>query len=168
MTLLIILFTLALVQIWGSGAPLHRDRWFDRWSAYVGRLAQLREKEGLQLGFSILLPVLAVALIMVLIESSFGALGVLLLGVPLLLYCLGRGNFNDILSAYLRSWYRGDFKGAAEAARPCYRTFMKMLPRVDACMNRFFAVRHTVLLSGFLPYCFGLFYWGFPGRCCFV
>ncbi|QFT54008.1 regulatory signaling modulator protein AmpE [Microbulbifer sp. THAF38] len=118
MTLLIILFTLALVQIWGSGAPLHRDRWFDRWSAYVGRLAQLREKEGLQLGFSILLPVLAVALIMVLIESSFGALGVLLLGVPLLLYCLGRGNFNDILSAYLRSWYRGDFKGAAEAARP--------------------------------------------------
>ncbi|WP_299583646.1 regulatory signaling modulator protein AmpE [uncultured Microbulbifer sp.] len=121
MTLLIILMTLALVQIWGSGWPLHRDRWFDRWSARVEKAPQLQGQDGLLLGLSILPPVLAVALAMAFVESSAGGLGVLLLGIPLLLYCLGRGNFNDILSTYLRSWYRGDLKGAAEAARPLLR-----------------------------------------------
>ncbi|GAB2895110.1 regulatory signaling modulator protein AmpE [Microbulbifer echini] len=121
MTLLIILMTLALVQIWGSGWPLHRDRWFDRWSARVEKAPQLQGQDGLLLGLSILPPVLAAALAMAFVESSAGGLGVLLLGIPLLLYCLGRGNFNDILSTYLRSWYRGDLKGAAEAARPLLR-----------------------------------------------
>ncbi|WP_444898847.1 regulatory signaling modulator protein AmpE [Microbulbifer sp. VAAC004] len=121
MTLLIILLTLGLVQIWGSGAPLHRDHWFDRWSTHIEGLSPLQGKEGLLLGFSVLPPVLMAALAMAFAQSSAGALGGLLLGVPLLLYCLGRGNFNETLSAYLRNWYRGDFNGAAEAARPLLR-----------------------------------------------
>ncbi|MFA0811063.1 regulatory signaling modulator protein AmpE [Microbulbifer epialgicus] len=118
MTLLIVLFTLALVQIWGSGAPLHRDGWFDRWCSRIARIPALKSDVRLLIGVSILPPVLAVAILMVVIESAVGGLGVLLLGVPLLLYCLGRGNFNDVLSAYLRSWYRGDLQGATYAAGP--------------------------------------------------
>ncbi|WP_445365702.1 regulatory signaling modulator protein AmpE [Microbulbifer sp. ANSA001] len=118
MTLLIVLFTLALVQIWGSGAPLHRDGWFDKWCERLSKVPQLQSNGGLLLGASILPPVLLIAVVMVIAESNFGGLGALLLGVPLLLYCLGRGNFNEIVSVYLRSWYRGDLKGAEEAAAP--------------------------------------------------
>ncbi|MCO1334186.1 regulatory signaling modulator protein AmpE [Microbulbifer sp. OS29] len=118
MTLLIVLITLALVQIWGSGAPLHRDGWFLRWGQYLEQVPRVSGNSGFLLGVTILLPVLMSAVVMVIAEGAVGGLGYLLIGVPLLLYCLGRGNFNDTLANYLRNWYRGDLEGAAKAVSP--------------------------------------------------
>jgi len=121
MALLIVLLALGLVQLWGSGAPLHRDGWFQWWRNRLGGVARLQGDAGLRLGATVLPPVLLAAVLMVLAEGLLGGLGTLLLGVPLLLYCLGRGNFNEILSGYLRNWYRGDLDAARQAAAPLLR-----------------------------------------------
>ncbi|SHG23639.1 AmpE protein [Microbulbifer donghaiensis] len=121
MALLIVLLALALVQLWGSGAPMHRDDWFQWWRNRLAGIERLRKDPGLLLGASILPPALFAAVLMVLAEALLGGLGTLLLGVPLLLYCLGRGNFNEIVSDYLRNWYRGDLPAARQAAAPLLR-----------------------------------------------
>lgn len=121
MALLTVLLALGLVQIWGSGAPLHRDGWFERWRQYLAQRPQLRDSAGLLLGASVLPPVLLSAVLMVLAEAALGWLGILAMGVPLLLYCLGRGNFNEILANYLRNWYQGNLDAARQAAAPLMR-----------------------------------------------
>ncbi|WNZ57452.1 regulatory signaling modulator protein AmpE [Microbulbifer sp. MKSA007] len=134
MTLLIVLITVALVQIWGSGAPLHRDGWFSRWSQYLQALPSINGNSGLLLGITILVPVLISAIAMTLAEGAADGLGYLLLGVPLLLYCLGRGNFNDIVANYLRHWYSGDLEGATKAAAPILRELHEA-PSDDTCLH---------------------------------
>ena len=121
MALLIVLLALGLVQLWGSGAPLHRDGWFLWWRRKLSGQEELSSNAGLLLGASILPPVLLSALLMVLAEAMLGWLGLLVVGVPLLLYSLGRGNFNEMVSNYLRHWYQGDLDGAREAATPLLR-----------------------------------------------
>ncbi|MDP5210386.1 regulatory signaling modulator protein AmpE [Microbulbifer sp. 2205BS26-8] len=118
MTLLIVLFTLALVQIWGSGASIHRDDWFAKWCERLDNLAPLRGHAGFLLAATLLPPVLAVAVLMLVAQSVAGGLGLLVAGVPLLLYCLGRGDFHTVLANYLCEWYRGDLTAAAEVASP--------------------------------------------------
>lgn len=118
MALLTVLLALGLVQIWGSGAPLHRDNWFYTWRQYLAQWPRLRDNAGLLLGAAVLPPVLLAGILMVLAEASLGWLGSLLVAVPLLLYCLGRGNFNEILSSYLRNWYQGDLDAARQVAAP--------------------------------------------------
>ncbi|MEW5249273.1 regulatory signaling modulator protein AmpE [Microbulbifer sp. 2201CG32-9] len=116
MALLTVLLALGLVQLWGSGAPVHRDVWFAWWHRKLP--GSLRDNPGLLLGATVLPPVLLSAVIMVLAEALLGRLGILCAGVPLLLYCLGRGNFNECVSTYLRNWYQGDLTAAREAAAP--------------------------------------------------
>ncbi|WP_444931987.1 regulatory signaling modulator protein AmpE [Microbulbifer sp. SSSA002] len=134
MTLLIVLIAVALVQIWGSGAPLHRDGWFKRWSEHLQTSSRLNGNSGLLLGVTILVPVLISAIVMALVENTAGSLGYLLVGVPLLLYCLGRGNFNDIIANYLRNWYSGDLDGAAKAAAPILRELHEA-PSDGTCLH---------------------------------
>lgn len=118
MALFIVLLALALVQLWGSGAPLHRDGWFRWWQLQLQGREPFSGSPGLMLAAAILPPVLLAALLMVLVEAAFGGLGVLLFGVPLLLYCLGRGNYHETLSSYLRNWYQGEVPAARESAAP--------------------------------------------------
>ena len=118
MALLIVLLALGLVQIWGSGGPLHRDDWFARWQHAVTARKYFKQKPGLEFGVVILLPVLLVAFALVIAESMLGGLGVLLVSVPLLLYSFGRGNFNESLSKYLRAWYQNDLEAAYIEAEP--------------------------------------------------
>ncbi|WGL16645.1 regulatory signaling modulator protein AmpE [Microbulbifer bruguierae] len=123
MALLIVLLALGLVQIWGSGGPLHRDSWFYRWRDLVYRLGFIRDRAGIGFGVLVLVPVLGAAIVLALAESMLGGFGILLISVPLLLYCFGRGNFNESLASYLRAWYQGDFESAQEAARPILGAF---------------------------------------------
>ena len=118
MALLTVLLALGLVQLWGSGAPMHRDDWFQWWRQRLAGRAELQRAPELMLAATILPPVLVSSVLVVLAEAALGWLGSLLLSVPLLLYCLGRGNFNEILSTYLRNWYQGDLEAAERAAAP--------------------------------------------------
>ncbi|MFI2811527.1 MULTISPECIES: regulatory signaling modulator protein AmpE [Microbulbifer] len=121
MALIIVLLTLALVQLWGSGKPVHHDGWFARWRQNIAGRKAMQQNAGLRLAATVYPAVLLAAVLMVLAEVAMGWLGTLALGVILLLYCLGRGNFNEMLSDYLRAWYRGDLEQARAAAAPLIR-----------------------------------------------
>lgn len=121
MALFTVLLALGLVQFWGSGAPLHRDDWFHWWCGRLAGRGELARNPEWMLAAAILPPVVAAAILMVSVEAVLGGLGALLLGALLLLYCLGRGNFNEMISGYLRNWYRGDLEAAREAAAPLLR-----------------------------------------------
>lgn len=118
MALLTVLLVLVLVQIWGSGGPLHRDGWFAHWKSFVYDRSLVQGKPGIGFGLLVLIPVLGVAIVLAMAESLLGGLGVLLVSVPVLLYSLGRGNFNEALSNYLRAWYQGDLSEAKALAAP--------------------------------------------------
>jgi len=118
MALLIVLLALGLVQIWGSGGPLHRDGWFGRWKTFVYSRGLVQNRPGIGFGVLVLLPVLGTAVVLATAEAMLGWLGVLLVSVPVLLYSFGRGNFNEALSGYLRAWYQGDLEEAKKAAEP--------------------------------------------------
>ncbi|WP_160153094.1 regulatory signaling modulator protein AmpE [Microbulbifer sp. ALW1] len=136
MALLIVLFALGLVQVWGSGGPLHRDGWFLRWRQAVARQQTFAQKQGLEFGVVVLLPVLLAAVVLAFAESMLGGLGVLLVSVPLLLYSFGRGNFNDALSSYLRAWYRNDLEGAYIEAEPLLKGVQKEAPSDAQSLHR--------------------------------
>ena len=118
MALLIVLLALGLVQIWGSGGPLHRDGWFGHWKTFVYSRGLVQGKPGIGFGLLVLLPVLGSAILLAIAEAALGWLGVLLVSVPVLLYSFGRGNFNDALAGYLRAWYQGDLEAAKKSAEP--------------------------------------------------
>lgn len=118
MALLIVLLALALVQVWGSGGPLHRDGWFVRWMGFIYSRGLVQGKPGIGFGLVVLLPVMGAAILLAIADAALGWLGVLLVSVPVLLYSFGRGNFNDSLAGYLRAWYQGNLDDAKKAAEP--------------------------------------------------
>lgn len=118
MALLIVLLALGLVQIWGSGGPLHQDGWFGKWKAFVYSRRLVQGKPGIGFGLVVLLPVLGTAIVLAVADAALGWLGVLLVSVPVLLYSFGRGNFNESLAGYLRAWYQGNLEEAKKAAEP--------------------------------------------------
>ncbi|WP_226667377.1 regulatory signaling modulator protein AmpE [Microbulbifer aggregans] len=161
MALLIVLLALALVQIWGSGGPLHRDGWFARWRNVIQRRQSFSARPGLQFGVTVLGPVLVAAIGLVIAETVMGGFGVLLVSVPLLLYSFGRGNFNDSVSSYLRAWYQGDLEAAFLVAEPLLKgmdttvvtdasTLHRLVFRAAAyrAFERLFAVLFWFLVAG--------------------
>jgi len=136
MALLIVLLALGLVQIWGSGGPLHRDGWFLRWQQAVAGQQSVAQKPGFEFGVVILLPVLLSAILLVIAESILGGLGILLVSVPLLLYSFGRGNFNESLSSYLRAWYQGDLEAAYIEAEPLLKGVQSETPSDAQSLHR--------------------------------
>lgn len=113
MEFLTILIVLGLVQWWGSGAPLQRDAWFYDWSQTVtGWFTAGRWR---------LLVIVALPLVLLLLVQDllcgvlFGLLS-LLLSVFILLYCLGRGDFNASIQDYLSTWVDGNYESAYERA----------------------------------------------------
>ncbi|MCP8900207.1 regulatory signaling modulator protein AmpE [Gilvimarinus xylanilyticus] len=99
MTFLSVVIVLLVVQWWGSGRPLHKDRWFlSLWQ----RLDGLKKLPvALRLGLTLALPVLGLSLLWgALHQISAGFLLILCVNCLVLLYSLGRGDFSQPLQAY--------------------------------------------------------------------
>ena len=110
MTFLSVLIVFILVQWWGSGAPLHHDKWFFNWQRWLhGVGAQM--PVALRLMLIIIGPALVLLLVLVLIADIAPWLQ-LLVAVPLLLYCLGRGKYTARVSAYHKAREQGDWDSA--------------------------------------------------------
>lgn len=109
MNFLAIIITLLLRQFLGSGDQVHRDDWFRRWQlrvssfniGAVGRLAM------------VILPALVVVqlLLNALQPFLFGLLW-MILAVVLLLYALGRGDFQLLMERYRSQCCAADFESA--------------------------------------------------------
>ena len=113
MAFLTILIVLGLVQLWGSGAPVQRDNWFLGWTQTV---AGIFGPGKLRLVAIVAGPVLVVLFLQALFDSVLLGLLSLLLFVVVLLYCLGRGDYNESIQDYLGAWVDGNYESAYERA----------------------------------------------------
>ena len=101
MTFISILIVLSLMQYWGSAKPLQQDAWFDHWY----KLCQSIFRQELLLFLSVtLVPAIGLSLVI----AFFGYWGwgflELILSVVVLMYSLGRGDFNLCFERYEETW----------------------------------------------------------------
>lgn len=115
MNFLSILAALALVQWWGSGAPLQRDQWFYNWIERIRTWELLKAHPGGRLLVAVLGPCLALWLLIWALACWWGTGWVFFIAVPVLLYSLGRGEFSAQVKAYLLASKRGDSVAASRA-----------------------------------------------------
>jgi AmpE protein len=109
-----LLIVLALMQYWGSSRYLHKDQWYER---FLDRVANLRMPAELYLISVVLLPAALWAWLLSLSGNwLFGLFG-LALNVLLLLYCLGRRDYEGLLNRYREYCRGGNFEAAFLLAR---------------------------------------------------
>lgn len=115
MLLISLIIAVLIKHMWGDKNPLHNDSWLDGASAVIHQqLARLMATTQTQLFIvmlvltSIGVQLLAIALHSGLIYIAFCTL--------LLLYCFGRGTFNENITQFIVAEARGDWPSAASAA----------------------------------------------------
>ncbi|MGK0499666.1 MAG: AmpE protein [Oceanicoccus sp.] len=113
MEFLSLLIVLGLLQLWGSGAPVQRDEWLQQFMQTLSKRVPAGE---LRLLLIVGLPLLLVLLLLTLISSWVFGLLSLLVCVVVLLYSLGRGDFNQALQSYINAWDHGNYESAYEKA----------------------------------------------------
>ncbi len=114
MKFIALLIVLALMQYWGSSRHLHRDRWYQ---SLLAQMAAWRLPVELRLIFATVAPAALLAWLLFLSENwLFGLVG-LALNVLLLLYCLGRRDYEGLVNHYREQCREGDFEAAFLLAR---------------------------------------------------
>jgi AmpE protein len=113
MEFLTLLIVLGILQVWGSGGPLHHDQWFYRFAKTVKPLLPLVI---LRLVVIVIVPLVLLWFLLALLESRLYGLLSLLLYVGILLYSLGRSNISESLRRYLSAWNHSNFESAYEQA----------------------------------------------------
>lgn len=117
MEFLAALIAVTLVQLWGSGAPLHRDGWFLRWNRWCAGQPVLAGMPALLLVVVISVPVFALLVVYYGIADEWWGLPKLAMLVLILLYSLGRGDFRKAMEAYSQAWRSGDIETATRLLR---------------------------------------------------
>lgn len=113
MTFLSVFLVLVLVQWWGSGAPLQKDGWFDRYLHWLERRPS-RAWPKLQLLLAVVAPALVLWLLTWAVAEGLSEGWLIFIAVPVLLYSLGRGGFSAEVQAYVEASERGDSVSAAQ------------------------------------------------------
>ncbi len=113
MNLFIVVIGLAFLQVWGAANPLHRDGWFLNWVKRI--TGEVRVPADLKVIVSVGLPVAALMLLQSVL-ASYSEWLLLPLGVLVLLYSFGRGEFGDIVAEYTKACYVEDWSSALERA----------------------------------------------------
>jgi AmpE protein len=113
MIFLSLIVALALVQWWGSGAPLHRDGWFFAWMDRVQAVEVLKKVPGGYSLAAVLAPCLILWLLIWGLQVWLSSMWVFFIAVPVLLYSFGRGDFSAAVKAYLVACKRGDSVAAS-------------------------------------------------------
>jgi AmpE protein len=146
MEFLAALIAVMLVQLWGSGAPLHRDDWFLLWCRKCASLPAIGGMSTLLPVFAISVPVFALLIVYYGVADEGWGLPKLAILVVILLYSFGRGDFRNALENYAQAWRAGDI----DAARRLLRGFECSLPDVTDALPQLHAqARSRVLYRGF-------------------
>lgn len=155
-----ILIVLGLLQLWGSGGPVQRDDWFVHWMDTVkGLLGPGKLRLVLLVG----LPVVVILFLHALFYSVLLGLLSLVLYVIVLLFSLGRGDFNEALHRYLFAWNSGDFESAYEKAL-AIGDFHQSASISDAVALHQH-VRHAMLYEGYQRWFAPVFWFVILGPC---
>ncbi|MFT6311437.1 MAG: AmpE protein [Porticoccus sp.] len=118
MKLFSILIVFALLQYWGSGGPVQQDSWFN--SIIKKLLANAAAKKvavWLLPLLVILLPAGLLQLVLWKVDGVAFGIAELVITCTVLLYSLGRNEFNQLVETYLRSWNSDDIQGAYSHAQ---------------------------------------------------
>jgi AmpE protein len=115
MEFLVILLTWALVRTVGVPSGLQRDDWLLAWRLRANAAFANLPAEG-RLLLVVALPCLLIALFEWVLGSHWAGLPLFVLELLVLIYSLGRGDFQAQLSRYLECWQRGDLEAAYQEA----------------------------------------------------
>ena len=102
------------------------------------------------------LPVILVFAVLWLISPILFGLPLFILSVAILLYSLGRGDFQILLKLYLNSWQRGDLEGAYQHGRGFSAELCES--GVDNASELHLSVRKAVFYQGFERW-FAVVFW---------
>lgn len=114
MIFLSLIVALALVQWWGSGAPLQRDGWFFTWIEKVQQTDFLTRVPGGFLLSAVLVPCFVLGLLIWILACWWSPIWQFVIAVPVLLYSFGRGDFSASVKAYLVACKREDSVAASQ------------------------------------------------------
>lgn len=152
MEFLAILVAWAAVQFWGSGGTIQQDGWLRRLYSFYG----WTPGPLWQLGCTVLSPVLAVLLLVGLLDDLLFHIPAFVIAVAVLLYSLGRGDFQILLRLYLNSWQRGDLEGAYQHSQAFSCELGDMTS--DNALQLHHNVRRAVTYQGFERW-FAVVFW---------
>jgi AmpE protein len=147
-----ILIAWAAVQFWGSGGVIQEDNWF---LGYREKTIGVTNSS-LRLLLLVGLPVLGVFVVLWLFAPILFGLPVFLLSVALLLYSLGRGDFQIRLKLYLNSWQRADLEGAYQHGRGFSAELSET--GADNALQLHLSVRKAMFYQGFERW-FAVVFW---------
>lgn len=105
-----IVIVMILLQLWSGYSRLHQDSWFFSWHGRVD--SALNSYPKFALAVTLLLPIMLLSLVDDLSAHLFWGLPQLALLTLMLLYCLGRGNYNELIDDYCKAWLAGDHQAA--------------------------------------------------------
>lgn len=114
MELFIVVIAILFVQVWGSENPLHKDDWFFAWLTRVENHIPSGSSYFLVVG--VLLPLVLLALLLWgIAQQSYWPL--VPIGVVLMLYSFGRGEFTEIVTEYTQACYKEDWESGVSRAQ---------------------------------------------------
>ncbi len=113
MELFVVVIAILFVQVWGAENPFHQDQWLTDW---VGYLEKRFDQNGAQLAWIALGSIFVITLFVLGIISLISYWLLLPVGVALLLYSFGRGEFSEIIEGYLQACKEDDWAIAIEKA----------------------------------------------------
>jgi AmpE protein len=147
-----ILIAWAAVQFWGSGGVVQEDVWFEYYQKTIAKVPSSL----LRLALLVVLPALVVFYLLYTLMPLLFGLPVFLLSVAILLYSLGRGDFQLKLKLYLNSWQRSDLVGAYQHARGFSPELCET--GTDNAMQLHLCVRKAMFYQGFERW-FAVVFW---------
>ncbi|MBD2859761.1 regulatory signaling modulator protein AmpE [Spongiibacter sp. KMU-158] len=152
MEFLAVLIAWGAVQFWGSGGVVQQDGWFGRWREILSAI----KLSWLRLFLVVIPPAILAGLLLALFDGVLFGLFELILSVILLLYSLGRGDFQIQLRMYRNSWIHGDLAGAFHHGQG----FSVELNEAGAenALELHHSVRRAILYQGFERW-FAVVFW---------
>lgn len=113
MELFIVVIAILFVQVWGAENPLHRDEWFRSWLTRVEGL--IAAPSAFYFVLTVILPSSLVGVLLWFVaQQSYWP--VVPIGVVILLYGFGRGEFSDIVAEYTQDCYKEDWESGINRA----------------------------------------------------
>ncbi|WP_317930644.1 regulatory signaling modulator protein AmpE [Halioxenophilus sp. WMMB6] len=116
MLLITVVCSLLLIQLWGSGKPLHKDNWFYallNFYSQFDRLASVRMGAfSAALITALLLVVIGYSLLDYISSWLAAAFAILVL-----VYSMGRGLFSELVASYVSIWHAKDWEAAVTIAQ---------------------------------------------------
>ncbi|MEH6469483.1 MAG: regulatory signaling modulator protein AmpE, partial [Porticoccus sp.] len=112
MEFIVIVIGLFVLHRAGSLPSLQRDAWYRSWTTRLGAQGWLKAVPHGRLIFSLLLPVLLVALLLVAVDDYWFGLPQFVLSLLIFLYSLGRGDLEEQVKDYQNDLGRDDLQAA--------------------------------------------------------